>query len=210
MTPIILDFIAHHARTMPNRLALSEFATDRSWTYAEFDAAARRAQWVLCDRLGDPAGERIAMISRNSAAMLIVQLACIRSGAIFVPLNFRLAPPEIAFLLADCQPKLLIHEGLFDSLVPPSLPCATLRIGDDADELAAAMAAAPEPTDVGIGARIDPERIVTILYSSGTTGQPKGALVSLLNGFAGGMGLALGTHVTVRSSFLIEDRKSVV
>lgn len=204
MTPIILDFIAHHARTMPNRLALSEFATDRSWTYAEFDAAARRAQWVLCDRLGDPAGERIAMISRNSAAMLIVQLACIRSGAIFVPLNFRLAPPEIAFLLADCQPKLLIHEGLFDALVPPSLPCATLRIGDDADELAAAMAAAPEPTDVGIGARIDPERIVTILYSSGTTGQPKGALVSLLNGFAGGMGLALGTHVTVRSSFLID------
>jgi fatty-acyl-CoA synthase len=204
MTPIILDFIAHHARTMPNRIAMSEFASGRSWTFAEFDAAARRAEWVLRERIGDPAGERIAMISRNSAAMLIVQLACIRSGAIFVPLNFRLAAPEIAFLVADCQPKLLIHEGLFDALVPADNTRATLRIGDDTDELAAAMAAAPEPTGIGTGARIDPDRIITILYSSGTTGQPKGALVSLLNGFAGGLGLALGTHVTARSSFLID------
>jgi fatty-acyl-CoA synthase len=204
MTPIILDFIAHHARTMPNRIAVSEFASGQSWTYAQFDAAARRAEWVLRDRLGDPAGERVAMVSRNSAAMLFVQLACIRSGAIFVPLNFRLAPPEIAFLIGDCRPAMLIHEGVFDALVPADFAGAILRIDEPGDALADAMALAPEPADVGIGTRIDPERVITILYSSGTTGQPKGALVTMLNGFTGGLGLALGTHVTQRSSFLID------
>jgi len=204
MTPIILDFIAHHARTMPRKLAASEFATGRNWTYAEFDAAARRAETVLRDRIAEPTGQRVAMVSRNSAAMLFVQLACIRSGAIFVPLNFRLAAPEIAFLISDCRPSLLIHEGQFDALVPADPGCPTIRIGDDRDELAEAMAAAPEPKDVGIGARLDPERVVTILYSSGTTGRPKGALVTLLNGFTGGLGLALGTHVTVNSGFLID------
>jgi fatty-acyl-CoA synthase len=189
---------------MPRKLAASEFATGRSWTYAEFDAAARRAETVLRAQIAEPEGQRVAVISRNSAAMLFVQLACIRAGAIFVPLNFRLAAPEIAFLLADCRPALLVHEGVFDALVPADLGCPAIRIGDDRDELAEAMAAVPEPTDVGIGARLDPERVITILYSSGTTGQPKGALVSLLNGFTGGLGLALGTHVSVGSGFLID------
>ena len=204
MTPIILDFIAHHARVMPNKIAATEFASGRSWTYAQFDADARRAEWVLRDRIADPAGARVAVLSRNSVAMLIVQLACIRSGAIFVPLNFRLAAPEIAFLLADCRPALLIHEGALDALVPDAPSFPRIRIGDDRDELAEAMADAPAPTDVGIGARIDPETVITILYSSGTTGRPKGALVSMLNGFTGGLGLALGTDVTMRSAFLID------
>ncbi|MDB5717860.1 MAG: hypothetical protein JWM38_1287 [Sphingomonas bacterium] len=204
MTPIVLDFIAHHARTIPNKLAMAEFASGRRWTYREFDAAARRAQWVLHDRIGDVVGQRVAVLSRNSAAMLIIQLACIRSGAIFVPINFRLAAPEVAFLLGDCRPALLIHEDACDALVPADLACPTLRIAPGADELETAMNAAPEPDSIGIGARLDPDRVITILYSSGTTGQPKGALVTMLNGFTGGLGLALGTHVTLGSTFLID------
>ena len=204
MTPIILDFVAHHARTIPNKLAASEFATGRSWTFRQFDEAARRAEWVLRDRIGATDGGRVAMLSRNSMAMLIVQLACIRSGAIFVPLNFRLAAPEIAFLLGDCRPALLLHEDVFDALVPADLACARLRIGEGQDELDEAMRDAPAPTNIGVGARFDPEKVITILYSSGTTGRPKGALVTMLNGFSGGLGLALGTHVTLDSAFLID------
>ena len=203
MTPIILDFVAHNARTMPNGVAAVELATGRRWTFAEFDADVRRAEAMLRDRLPQPEGARVVMISRNSATMLIVQQACVRTGAIFVPLNWRLAAPEIAFLIEDCTPSLLIHEALFDGLVPPGFPAPVLRIADDRDEVAEAMAAY-EAHNIGEGRRLDPEQPITILYSSGTTGRPKGAVVSLLNGFTGGLGLVLGTHIGPASRFLVE------
>src|SRR5512139_3123241 len=138
MTPIVLDFLAHNARVWPDKEALVEFATGRRWSWSQFDADARRAEAVLRSRIANPQGARVAMLSRNSAAMLIVQQACIRSGAIFVPLNWRLAAAEIAFLLEDCEPELLIHEELFRDLLPAPT-CPRLVIGEARDELAEAM-----------------------------------------------------------------------
>jgi len=203
MTPIILDFVAHNARTMPNRIAAVELETDRRWTFGQFDADVRRAEALLRDRVADPEGQRIQMIGRNSVMVLIIQQACVRAGAIFVPLNWQLTAPDIAFMIAECRPALLIYEAMFDGLVPADFSAPVLRIADDRDELAETMAVY-EPRDIGQGRRLDPEKPVTILYSSGTTGQPKGAVVNLLNGFTGGLGLALGTHIGPTSRFLIE------
>lgn len=202
MTPIVLDFLAHNARVWPNKEALVELVTGRRWTWAEFDRDARRAEQVLRSRIGDPAGARVAMLSRNSAAMLIVQQACIRAGAIFVPLNWRLAAPEIAFLLQDCEPALLIHEDLFRDLLPAA-GCPRLIIGDSRDELADAMQGV-QVQGVGEGRRLDPDAPITILYSSGTTGKPKGAVISLLNGFTGALGLALGTNANLHGTLLLD------
>ncbi|MBK9253049.1 MAG: AMP-binding protein [Proteobacteria bacterium] len=203
MTPIVLDFLAHNARVWPAKEALVELATGRRWSWSDFDRDARRAETVLRTRVGSPQGVRIAMLSRNCAAMLIVQQACIRSGAIFVPLNWRLAAPEIAFLLDDCEPALLIHEEGFESLLPAPGSCPRMVIGQTRDELAEAMASCAA-TDVGEGRRLDPESPITILYSSGTTGKPKGAVVSLLNGFTGALGLALATNASMAGTLLLD------
>jgi fatty-acyl-CoA synthase len=203
MTPIVLDFLAHNARVWPAKEALVELATGRRWSWADFDRDARRAETVLRTRVGNPQGVRIAMLSRNSAAMLIVQQACIRSGAIFVPLNWRLAAPEITFLLEDCEPALLIHEEAFESLLPSASSCPRMVIGESRDELAEAMANCTA-IDVGEGRRLDPEAPITILYSSGTTGKPKGAVVSLLNGFTGALGLALATNASMAGTLLLD------
>lgn len=203
MTQVVVDFLAHHARVWPRKEALVELATGRRWTWAEFDRDARRAEALLRKVVGSPQGERIAMLSRNNAAMLIVQQACIRAGALFVPLNWRLAAPEIAFLLDDAAPALLIHEEAFADLVPTTGSCPRLVLGETRDKLAEAMA--PLPAEgVGEGRRLDPLAPITILYSSGTTGKPKGAVVSLQNGLAGGFGLALGTHTSFASKLLLD------
>jgi fatty-acyl-CoA synthase len=203
MTQLVLDFLAHHARVWPHKVALVELATGRQWTWAQFDRDARRTEALLRMRIKDPRGERIAVLSRNSAAMLIVQQACIRAGAVFVPLNWRLAAPEIAFLLEDAAPALLIHEDAFTELVPATGLCPRLVVGETRDELAEAINDLPAE-GIGRGQPLDPKSPITILYSSGTTGKPKGAVVSLQNALAGGLGLALGTHSGFSSKLLLD------
>lgn len=203
MTTLVLDFVAHHARVWPDRTALVELATNRTWTWTQFDADARRAEALLRDQLGDPAGVRIAMLSRNSAAMLILQQACLRSGAIFVPLNWRLAAAEIAFLLEDCEPALLVHEETFDALVPSTGTFKRIVIGETRDDFAGALVS-HAAKDTGTGSRVDADAPFTILYSSGTTGKPKGAIVTPGNAFFGAMGLALGTRASSAGTLLLD------
>ena len=118
-------------------------------TYAQFDDAIDRAASVLRALLGEPQGERVAVLSRNSAEMLVLHFACVRSGAIFVPLNWRLAPAEISFMLEDCEPALIVLEPMFadrSSRTPRfrGWCSTTARTG-----FAARMQAAPAPSVAG-------------------------------------------------------------
>jgi fatty-acyl-CoA synthase len=201
--PLLLDFIAHFARTTPHGLAVHDFTSGRRFTYAELDDCVDRAAHVLRQRLGKPQGERVAVLSRNSAEMLALHFACVRSGAIFVPLNWRLAPGEIGFMLADCEPALLVYEPMFaDRVAGQVIPA--LLLDDSADGFAAAARAAPRPTAPGTGVAVDADTPITILYSSGTTGRSKGVIVTQLNAFAGALNLALGTQCSARSVFLCD------
>lgn len=204
MPGVMLDFIAHFSRTTPNKLAAVDLASGRRWTYSEFDAAIWRMVHVLRERVGDTDGVRIATLSRNSVDMLVIHFACVRSGAIFVPLNWRLAAPEIEFLIGDCRPVLLVYEEMFVHLVPGTYAGRTLVQGESRDELNDAIAAAPQPERLGVGVAVEPDRTITLLYSSGTTGKPKGVIVTQMNAFAGGLNLCLGTQVTPASVFLCE------
>lgn len=204
MTAILLDFVAHYARTTPGKQAAVDLASGRSWTYAELDSDVRRCAAALRDLIPDPAGERVVTLCRNSVDMLILHFACIRTGAIYVPLNWRLAAPEIAFLVADCRPALIVHEIGFAALLPERPAVRRLSISAEQDQFREAIdAAAPEGAP-GAGVARDPDAPITILYSSGTTGEPKGAILTLMNAFSSGLNLALGTHVTSDSVFLCD------
>jgi fatty-acyl-CoA synthase len=201
--PLLFDTIAHFARTTPGKLAIHDLTSGRRFSYAELDDAVDRAAQVLRDRIGQTSGARVAVLSRNSAEMLIVHYACVRSGAMFVPLNWRLTAPEIAFMLGDCEPALIVLEPMFADRVEGNTR-PRLMLDETAEGLNAQMRAAPVPSRPGLGVAVDGDTPITILYSSGTTGKPKGVIVTQLNAFAGSLNLALGTDASATSVFLCD------
>jgi len=200
---LLLDFVAHFARTTPTKLAVHDLTADTRLTYAQLDDAIDRGASVLRALLGDPKGKRVVVLSRNSAQMLVLHFACIRAGAIFVPLNWRLAPAEIGFMLMDCEPALIALERMFEDRVEDrTVP--RLSLDDGPESFAARLAAAPKPTTPGRGVSIEADAPITLLYSSGTTGKPKGVIVTLLNAFSGALNLALGTNCSPEAVFLCD------
>ena len=194
LPPARLDFVAHFARVSPDKLAVNDLTQSRRFTYAELEAAVQKATVALTAATGDPNGQRIVMVARNRAEMLIAHFACIRCGAIFVPVNWRLAPAEVAHILADCRPALIIAEPEFGGLVEDR-DCPRLAIDALETPLAATPHSRPAPS---------PDTSITLLYSSGTTGKPKGVIITLLNAFASSLNLALDMRCSADSVFLCD------
>ncbi len=120
-------------------------------------------------------GDRVAWLGPNHPAMLELLLACARIGAIALPLNSRLAVPEHAWILDDAQPKLLIAEAeFFDHAVAAVEHCETDIVCERDIAAATCSGQSIEPT-AHIGT---PDHAVLLAYTSGTTGHPKGAVLT--------------------------------
>jgi fatty-acyl-CoA synthase len=159
---------ARRARKTPHRTALVH--GDTAVTYATlYDRTTRLAQALRARGLRR--GDRIAYLGPNHPCFLETLFAAGTLGAVFVPLNTRLAEPEIAYQLADSGAKALIHGS-----PSPSVQRTDIRIyvevGAAYEELLASADATPIDEPVG------PDDTCMIMYTSGTTGRPKGAMLS--------------------------------
>jgi fatty-acyl-CoA synthase len=203
-----MDYIALHARVRPNKLALRDLDGTMRLSYAELDERVARCVSFLASTFGPLAGERIAVLAKNRADLLVLQLACARVGAIFTPCNWRLAAPEIAFLVEDSAPRLIVHDAELDPLVEglaAKHPGLTLiRVAPDADGFADALAAAPAPPPKRAPAVIDADAPSIMLYTSGTTGRPKGVLFTERNAFFSAVTFAHQAQVDSTAVFLCE------
>ncbi|MCZ7526509.1 MAG: long-chain fatty acid--CoA ligase [Acidimicrobiia bacterium] len=168
------DLLSNSAKRFPDRPAVVEGA--RSLTFAELHERAGRAAAAFT-AAGLRRGDRVAFLAFNELEYLEILVATQRAGLIVVPLNFRLAVPELAFMVGDSAPGLLVHgPGLREQAEALGVG-RTWHLGSDGagDAYEDALDAAPTPVDPP---RLDHADAAAILYTSGTTGRPKGAVLS--------------------------------
>ena len=172
------DWIAHFGRRTPDKIAAIDLASGRRLSYAEFDRRISRLAFHLREKLGVKRGDRVAVLALNSTDTLEVQFACFRIGAVFLPLNNRLTVPELQFIVGDSSPVVMIHDSdLAETALTVAKLCnvaSALQYGPSGSYEAAITASEP----FGTFENVTLDDISTIMYTSGTTGLPKGAIIT--------------------------------
>lgn len=153
------------------------------FTYAALEAEVAAVAAGLAAK-GVAKGDRVALLLANGPEFLVVLLAAIRLGAIAVPINVREGTPELAHILNDCGAVLLVHDAEIAEKLPPAaeLPRLAHRfvVGGTA-EGAAPYASLARPEAATPAPALEEEAVAVILYTSGTTGKPKGAMLTHFN-----------------------------
>ena len=171
------DILNLWARERPEGIAFEQ--DDLSFTYAEADLLTRQLI-ALFQSHGVAHGDRIAWLGKNAVTYFLLYVAAARMGAVAVPIGWRLAPPEVAYILGDTDAKLLFcGEDFVDTAmaVAQQVPAKPAVI---TAAQARSLAAALEPADYTPPHCDEP---VLQLYTSGTTGNPKGVQLSNANLF---------------------------
>ncbi len=180
MTIIAEDWITYHAKVSPKREALHDLNSDRHFSYLEMDARITKLALYLRDGLNVGDGDRIAILCHNDSDAFEVQFACRRIGAVFLPLNWRLAVPELEYICNDATPAALLYGIEFASEAAEiarlcNLPATASMNNGGASDYENGIAEAEGELDIPVRTLDD---IWTIMYTSGTTGRPKGAMIT--------------------------------
>lgn len=175
------EWLARRELLTPEKIGLVDDETGSRLTYHALNLRARALAARLAQRYAIQQGERVAILALNSPEYLDAFFACALLGAILVPLNWRLTPRELGVILGDCEPRLLIHD-LSHARRAAELVGTPHASGQSEPALLsfadfpganAALATLARPF-----LSTDGEEPALILYTSGTTGVPKGALLS--------------------------------
>ncbi|WP_329031612.1 acyl-CoA synthetase [Streptomyces sp. NBC_01725] len=160
--------VRRSARRVPDRTAVRY--GDRSWTYAELDTAVSTAAAALRGH-GLQDGDRVATYGHNSDAYLIAFLACARAGLVHVPVNQHLTGDDLAYILEQSASGLVLTDPALADRLPPGIAVRALRDSDDSLLAALAHPGAYDPDR-------DSDDLAQLLYTSGTTALPKGAMMT--------------------------------
>lgn len=176
----VKDWIGSHAAWMPEKVAMEDIRSRRRFTYAAMNDRCSRLAAFLAERYGVGPGARVAILAHNSTDIFEVQFACMKLGAIFVPLNWRLAAAEIMDILAHAEPALLLYGHEFREVAQAALaagrvPAAIGMANGAPSDYEAGIAHCAPVVAVSRRTMDDPWMI---LYTSGTTGRPKGVLLT--------------------------------
>ena len=188
-------WLPERAALTPDRVAI-DFADlsgngDRKISYAELAESA--AGWAAYfAESGLKKGDRVATLARNCPEQVAVFFACALSGLVLVPLNWRLTAPELTYQLRDCEPAVLAADPVLHALGEQALRQSAARA------ILSSLACPPPPRSAAEvpATATDSEDPLLILYTSGTTGRPKGAVLTHANCFWTNLSLDRTAEVT--------------
>jgi len=174
------DWVTHQAAMQPGKIAIKDLDTQRQFTYKELNERSESLAAWLQDRGVEP-GHRVAILARNCAEFFELQFACGKIAAIAVPLNWRLTENELDYIVNDCTPMILLYDVKFREMalyLQEHCQVATLLEIDGANKNSAYEQALAKPNGSHTPVSMSQEDTAMIMYTSGTTGHPKGAEIT--------------------------------
>jgi len=180
MTIYVRDWVEYHSVTTPDNLAMIDLASGRKFTYGQMHERVAKVAGFLRAQ-GIKPGDRVAFLTLNTTDVMELIFGCFRIGAICLALNFRLTPPELAFILNDADCSMVLVDSPFEPLAEATKPhtdvshwVSTDGLGGPSDFEAGLANAAPVYEMI----EQDIEDQCLLMYSSGTTGRPKGVIIT--------------------------------
>ncbi|MGP4108080.1 class I adenylate-forming enzyme family protein [Virgibacillus sp. L01] len=168
-----LDWFQSRVDLFPEKKAVVDAKTNQSWTYKQLNERAERlAQYLIENDIQK--GDRIALLAPNHISYFDFVFACMKIGTVFVPLNWRLSTDELSYVIRDCSPKLMGIDPQFqDNIINPEIDSMLIDIDNNnyINRLptSGALSKAYEPAETDA---------LAMIYTGGTTGKPKGAVLS--------------------------------
>jgi fatty-acyl-CoA synthase len=173
------DWVASNALRTPNAPALTGHESGEVFTWGELERRVASLTHRLTEHYRLRPGDRVVLIAENDPRLVEIQFACMRAGLAMVPLNWRAARAELDAIVADASPRLLVHDSTWTELGQRLADTAAVRhrmawgAPCSCDDYEAAVSG----SDGVPGRPGDPADLVQIMYTSGTTGRPKGVMV---------------------------------
>ena len=174
------DWTEHNANIRPNKVAILDSDNQQTLTYRQLNTRANQlGSWLKVNDIKK--GDRVAILMPNCPEFFEAQFACSKIGAICLPLNWRLTAPELDYILNDSTPSVVIYDEKFSELIVKlKTTCAVptyLEIAENKSD---------SPYETAISASSETltptpcthDDTSMIMYTSGTTGHPKGALIT--------------------------------
>lgn len=179
MTVKHYDWTSHQAQMRPDKIAIIDLDNGRELSYLQLDQRAiQLASWLQANGVGK--GDRVAVLLPNCPEFFEIQFACVKSGSICLPLNWRLTVKELEYILNDSTPAILIYDASFGEAAASLTQSCGIegKLEVDVENQAS-------PYEQAIGETADFQAVSSthddismIMYTSGTTGHPKGALIT--------------------------------
>ena len=174
------DWSKFQANTRPNKVAIRELDNNKIYTYGELDKRSSELA-AHFQSSGLKKGDRVAILSLNCSEFFELEFACGKIGAIEIPLNWRLTKPELNYILNDSEPEVLIYDIQFEEMVkelkeecniPQIIALDQLNEKSEYEEILSSS------DGLYVQEEVDLEDNIMIMYTSGTTGHPKGAMIN--------------------------------
>jgi len=173
------DWLDQHESIRPTKVAIHDVDTGVKTSYQQLNHRARKLAAHL-QAQGVQKGDRVALLVRNCTAFFEVQFACSKIGAICLPLNWRLTSNELAYILGDSTPSVMVYDHVFgETAVPLGDSCDIghlLEVREPGEDSSFEQAIAHDLEVAPITSTHDD--VCMIMYTSGTTGHPKGAMIT--------------------------------